>query len=122
MTHEAHMTAKKRVICISWDPTLAEIREQLLHGAGIPGVMSALYQREARSMCQQDADLMILGDSVPKDEKRWLIDCFRQNSSAPVLSLLKLNWGEDKLPEATFGVESTSPAEFVRIVRQVLEQ
>jgi hypothetical protein len=114
------MTPKKRVICISWNQILAESRELLLRSADFPGVMSALYQREARSLCREDADLMILGDSVPRDEKRWLIDCFRQHSSAPVLSLLC--WGEIKLPEATIGVEATQPEEFIRIVRQILEQ
>jgi hypothetical protein len=118
--HNPDMTPKRRVICICWNQVLAETRALLLRSAGFPGVMSALYQREARALCREDADLMILGDSVPRDEKRWLINCFRQHSSAPVLSLL--SWGEIKLPEATFGVEATQPKEFIGVVRQILGQ
>ena len=43
---------------------LAETRELLLRKAGIPKVMSALYQQEARFLCREDADLLILGHSV----------------------------------------------------------
>jgi hypothetical protein len=111
------MTAE-RVICISWNPMLAETRELLLRRAGVSKVMSALYQQEAHLVCRKDAELLILGHSVPRDEKRWLIDCFRQHSSAPVLSLLL--WRQDKLPEATFGVESSTPEEVIRIVQQIL--
>jgi hypothetical protein len=111
--------AEKRVICISWHATLAETRELLLRKAGASSVLSALYEKEARSACQEKADLLVLGHSVPREEKRLLIKCFRQHSSAPILSLL--NWGEDKLPEATLAVQGSKPDEFIRVVKQILQ-
>jgi hypothetical protein len=113
------MTAEKRVICISWHATLAETRKLLLRKAGASNVVSAIYEKEARSACQEKADLLVLGHSVPREEKRLLIKYFRQHSSAPVLSLL--NWGEDKLPEATLAVQSSKPDEFIRVVKQILQ-
>ncbi|SRR5579883_292402 len=107
---------QKRVICISWDRFLSESRELLLKHAGYE-VLSAAYENGARRACKQDADLLILGHSVPQEEKRWIIECFRQHSNAPVLSLLA-PW-QQKLPEATYGVHS-NPEDFLRTVNQVL--
>lgn len=111
------MNGDKRIICISWNDSLSKTRELLLQSAGFP-VLSGVHEHQARVVCRQQADLMILGHSVPARDKRWLIECFRQHSSSPVLSLLKS--GETKLPEATFGVEADDPAEVLRTVRRIL--
>ncbi len=111
------MTAEKKIICISWNEALAKSRELLFRSLGVT-VLSALYEREGRSLCREDADLLILGHSVPREEKRLLIDCFRQHSAAPVLSLLLT--GDTKLPEATFGVDAAKPEEVLRTVRKIL--
>lgn len=111
------MTTQKLVICVSWNEALSKSRELLLRSLGVT-VVSGLYEREARSVCQEDADLLVLGHSVPRDEKRRLIHAFRQHSNAPVLSLLRPE--HDKLPEATLGVEAAKPEEVLRVVRQLL--
>ena len=111
------MTPDKRVICVSWNQALAQSRELLLRSLGVT-VLSALYEREALALCREDADLLVLGHSVPREEKRLIIECFREHSTAPVLSLLQS--GDKKLPEATFGVESAKPDEVLRLVRQIL--
>ena len=111
------MPVEKRVTCVSWNEALAKSRELLLRSLGV-AVVSGVYEREARSACQKDADLLVLGHSVPKDQKRLLIEVFRQHSSAPVLSLLQS--GDSKLPEATFAVGADKPEEVLRMVRQIL--
>jgi DNA-binding response OmpR family regulator len=111
------MMSRKRIICISWNEALSKSRELLLRSLGVT-VLSALYQRQAISACREKADLLVLGHSVPKEEKRSLIRCFREHSDAPVLSLLQT--GDRKLPEATFGVESSKPEEVLRAVREIL--
>lgn len=98
---------------------MAKSRELLLCSLGVT-VRSAVYEREGRSVCREDADLLVLGHSVPKEEKRLLIQFFREHSSAPVLSLLQA--GDSKLPEATLGVEAAKPEEVLRIIRQILGQ
>jgi hypothetical protein len=62
---------------------------------------------------------MFLGHSMPPDEKRKLIKCFRQHNEAPVLSLLSP--GQEKLPEATFGVESWNPQDLVEVIEKILQ-
>ncbi len=110
------MASEKRVICISWDKALGESRELLLRTLGVT-VLSGLYQHEAQRLCKEDADLLVLGHSVPTEEKKILIRSFREHSSAPILSILQpIN---TKLPEATFGVDA-KPEEVLRIVRKIL--
>jgi hypothetical protein len=81
-------------------------------------VVNALGQQEGLQACRESADLMIIGHSVPHQEKLSFIDCFRQHSGAPVLSLLLQ--GEEKIPEATLGVESHDPEDFLKAVQQIL--
>lgn len=81
-------------------------------------VTSALGKQEAAAKCKTKADLLVLGHSVPRDEKSSIIDCFRKYSSAPVLSLLRP--GQTKLPEADYGVEASNPDDFVRTVGHIL--
>lgn len=108
----------KRVICISWREDLSLTRQLLLGRLGLR-VVSALGHNEGMESCRERADLMILGHSVPRDEKISLIDCFRKHSEAPVLSLLQP--GEEKVPQANFGVESYQPEVFLNAVQQILQ-
>ena len=105
------------VLCVSWNPALASTRTWLLSHAGFK-VTSALGKQEATEKCKTKADLLVLGHSVPREEKSSIIDCFRKYSSAPVLSLLRP--GQTKLPEADYGVEASEPDDFLQTVRQIL--
>lgn len=107
----------KSVLIVSWDPSLARTREMLLGGAGYL-VVSAVGRVQAQSQCRSRADLLVLGHSVPPAEKKEAITCYRQYSTGPVLSLLRS--GQQKLPEADFGVEAFDPAEVVQVVRKIL--
>ena len=107
----------KSVLCVSWNPSLASTRQMLLTQAGYR-VISALGEKEAASRCRDEADLLVLGHSVPRDKKKEVIKCFRQHSQAPILSLLRP--GQDKLPETDFAVEAFNPVEFVQAVQAIL--
>jgi len=107
----------KTIVCVSWNPALASTREWLLKRAGFQ-VTSALGRDEAAARCRTKADLLVLGHSVPREHKRSIIDCFREFSTAPVLSLLRP--GQSKLPEADYGVDASNPEEFVEVVCNVL--
>jgi DNA-binding response OmpR family regulator len=111
------MPFAKSVLCVSWNPSLASTRQLMLMQAGY-AVISALGREEAALQCHAKADLLLLGHSVPRDEKQAVIKCFREHSKAPILSLL--NPGQDKLPEADVGVEGLSPGNFVREVQKIL--
>ena|SRR2546421_6840219 len=110
-------TSSKSVLCVSWNPSLAHTRQMLLTQAGYT-VISALGVEEAATRCKAKADLLVLGHSVPRDQKQAVIKCFREHSNAPVLSLLRA--GQEKLPEADYAVEAINPAEFIREVQRIL--
>jgi DNA-binding response OmpR family regulator len=92
----------EQILCISWDPTLALTRELLLKSAGY-SVQSAWGPEWAVDYCRtSQARLLVLGHSVPREEKRKLIEIFKAQNPAPVLSLLPPD--QIKLAEADYGV------------------
>jgi DNA-binding response OmpR family regulator len=107
----------KSILCVSWDPALASTREWLLTRAGFQ-VTSALGRDQAAERCRSKADLLVLGHSVPREDKSSVIQCFRKFSAAPVLSLLRP--GQPKLPEADYGVDASNPQDFLETVSSVL--
>ncbi len=107
-----------RVLCISWDHSLATTRELLLRHAGYQ-VIAALGEREAMKSCVEDADLMVMGHSVPRPFKEVFITAFQLHSKAPILSLLR--FGQEKLPRATIGVVLDGPQDFLRAVKDLLQ-
>jgi DNA-binding response OmpR family regulator len=111
------MCTSKSVLCVSWDPNLAGTRQMMLMQAGYV-VVSALGREQAALNCHAKADLLVLGHSVPRVDKRTVIKCFRQHSKALILSLLE--HGQKKLPEADFAVETLNPDDFVKAVKAIL--
>jgi CheY-like chemotaxis protein len=109
--------SKKRVLCISWDPSLAKTREMLLHDAGYE-VTSAVGQESTAPVASQDVDLLVLGHSVPREQKVSLVRLFRQHSQAPILSLLAHH--QQPLPEANYWVQGGDPAALIAQVREIL--
>jgi len=97
---------KPHILCVSWDSSLAQSRERLFQHYGCE-VTSAKGRHEAIERCKTKADLLVLGHSVPQEEKRKIIHCYRMANDSPVLSLLRP--GEVKLAEAEYGIEYMNP-------------
>lgn len=113
------VTQLNPVLCVSWDPALAETRKLMLEKAGV-GVVSVLQTDDPLPACgDTPPQLLILGQSVPRDHKRRIISAFRRQCSAPVLSLLAQN--QKKLPEADYGAEIQDPSELIAVVRGILQ-
>ena len=111
--------APKHVVCVSWIPILAETREMLLREAGwqVTSIVGAEQLHKLRNVHQ--ADLLVLAHSVPRNEKQRVLETFQGSFKAPILSLLGPH--QEKLLQADFAVEAASPADFIRIVREILE-
>lgn len=112
------MSESKHVVCVSWDANLAATRELLLKeaGCGVTSIVGPEYADRLPTLGQ--TNLLVLAHSVPRQQKQHILSLFRGTCPAPVLSLLGPN--QTKLPDADFAVEATSPADFIRIVRQIL--
>ncbi len=105
------------VLCVSWDHQLSVTRELLLSHYGYQ-VTSATGRSEAMQRCNAAADLLVLGHSIPQDEKLRIVECFRRFNDSPVLSMLRP--GQVKLPNVEYGVEYMNPESFVQAVQKIL--
>jgi len=106
------------VICLSWVPVLAETRKRLLIADGYAVVSLVGLQGINELEKIDDANLLILAHSLPRDPKRRALEIFRQRSRSPVLSLLLPH--QFKLPEVDYGIEASSPREFLGAVKNIL--
>lgn len=108
----------KLVCLLSWVPQLAETRRWLLSTSGYT-VISLIGADGIRQLDGIDApDLLVLGHSVPIEQKQRAIKLFRGRCGSPVLSLLAPH--TIKLKEAEYGVEAHNPHEFMAIVKEIL--
>lgn len=109
-----------RIFSISYDATLLKTREMLLQQMG-HSVISAEGFAQAFELCDQDPgnfDLMILGHSIPHEDKRAIIRRCGQTFGCPVLALTRIN--EQPVPEASRSVDPGDPRAFVAAVQELL--
>jgi len=110
-----------RIFSISYDPMLLRTRELLLRQMG-HHVTSAEGFAEAFGVCEEQPsasfDLMILGHSIPHEDKRAIIRRLGQICRCPVLALTRIN--EQAVPEADRSVDPLDAVAFVAAVEELL--
>ncbi len=107
----------KRILSVSYDDVLLATREMLLEQQG-HDVTSALGFTAAVEQCQESHfDLFILGHSIPDKDKLHLVQTFRENCPAPILSLERI--GEKQIP-CDFHASPDDPGRFLRVVDDIL--
>lgn len=108
----------KNILSVSYDASLLATRRMLLEQRGFH-VTSALGFTQSIAHCKRpDFDLFILGHSIPVSDKQELIKTFRQNCSAPILSLER--HGEEKI-KCDFHASPDEPEEFVATVETIVK-
>lgn len=111
---------KKRILSISYDPSLLQTRHWILEQAGYE-VCSAFGFAEAIEVCQtrRDFDLVLMGHSMPQKDKMALFEALRANCKAPLLSILR--HGDSPIPQAEYAVEANDgPDALVEAVNNAL--
>jgi DNA-binding response OmpR family regulator len=106
----------KRILSVSYDPSLLATRGMLLEHHGY-SVESALGFSKAAHCRTSGFDLFLLGHSIPASDKLELITAFRENSRAPILSLVR--HGEERVP-ADFHAAPDDPGELMKTVDEIL--
>lgn len=82
----------RHIVLVSYDEQLLIARRRTLEQQGYR-VSSAVGFLEAMRTCERSAcDLLVLGHSIPRRDKKLLIQAFRADSDAPILSL----WTRDE--------------------------
>ena len=107
------------ILSISYNAALLATRELLLKQMG-HSVASAEGFARARRICGpgERFDLIILGHTIPHDDKEELIEECTRNCSCPILALLRPN--EHDVKGATRTVDSSDPQTFIDTVREML--
>jgi DNA-binding response OmpR family regulator len=107
----------KRILSVSYDSVLLATREMLLEQKGYI-VTSALGFTQSVEHCRNKSfDLFILGHSIPEKDKLHLIETFRGNCAAPILSLERI--GEPQV-QCDFHASPDDPAKFLQVVDGIL--
>ena len=118
----ASKTEMARILSISYDPVLLRTRELLLQQMG-HDVTSAEGFAEASRLCGEadgTFDLIVMGHSIPHEDKRMMIRQCRLTCTCPVLALLRSN--EPPVEEATRSVDSAEPRAFVTAIGELLDR
>ncbi len=106
-----------RILSVSYDELLLQTREALLEREGYD-VVSAQGFVESLERCQHGGfDLFILGHSIPHKDKQQLVESFKRNCPAPVISLLRNCEGH--FDSADVHVQP-DPKELLKAVAEVL--
>lgn len=104
-----------RILSVSYDEPLLKTRALLLKQRADYKVTSALGFTAARELCSSaEFDLFILGHSIPAQDKRELIHCFRKRSNAPILALRKMG---ETIPDGAD--EHVDPNDIEALLRMV---
>ena len=106
--------AYKKILSISYDSTLLETRQLLLQSRGYE-VTSSFGYTDSLEHCQRvHWDLIIIGHSIPNQDKRVLVTQFRQSCDAPVLALHR--FGEPELEGADHTITPEHPEQLLKMV------
>jgi DNA-binding NtrC family response regulator len=104
------VSAKKRILVISYDQALLNTRKMILEEQGFE-VATAFSFTEAAKACRVHPafNLVVLGHTIPLDDKAEMVNIFRQNSSSPILSVRRSD--ESLLPETEYAVNALAGPE-----------
>lgn len=109
----------KRILSISYDPSLLWTRQLMLRQLGYDvvsaeGFVAALEACEAPNV---NFDLAILGHSIPAKDKERIISHFRQHCNSPILALLRAHEGAMQNADRSIDPE---PEGLITAVREML--
>ena len=106
-----------RILSISYDKALLHTRELLLSREGfevksVVGISAAIQACEKASF-----NLIIIGHSIPRQDKEAIVKQLRAMSPAPILSLRRPN--ESDLKSVEYSFDPGDPSGFLAYVKQI---
>jgi hypothetical protein len=112
--------SKSKILCVSYDESLLRTRDMILRKAGYD-VTAALGFVEAQRLCaEQKFDVVVIGHTIPANDKLALIQCAQQGAGAAALCLRKPN--DPVLREPDYSTDRTDPDGLVEAVKTTLAQ
>ncbi len=109
-----------RILSISYDESLLNTRHWILTKAGY-AVTSALGFFDAQKACTSgEYDLVVIGHSIPRNDKMELAKRAKTNAATLVISLRKP--GSEPISEADFSIDRIDPDALLEIVEAALSR
>ena len=106
-----------RILSISYDGTLLKTRHDMLHQRGYV-VTSAEGFTEAMEQCHAgEFDLVVIGHSIPHNDKEALFSAVQESCAAPVIALSR--GSEPQLKGAADTVDPMDPKCFLKAVEKI---
>jgi DNA-binding response OmpR family regulator len=109
-----------RILSISYDKALLHTRELMLAHEGFE-VESAVGFSAALHACKKGKfDLMIMGHSIPPEDKAAIIEQLRAVCETPILALRRPN--EAPVNAAEYNLDSGDPERFLSYIKEITNQ
>ncbi len=106
-----------RILSISYDQALLHTRELMLSREGFQ-VESAVGFSAALHACEKGRfDLMIMGHSIPPNDKAAMIKQLRAVCETPILALRRPN--EAPVNGAEYNLDSGDPERFLNYIKEI---
>jgi CheY-like chemotaxis protein len=106
-----------RILSISYDQALLQTRALMLSREGFE-VESAVGFTAAIQACQKGMfDLVILGHSIPTEDKSAIVKQLKDVCATPILALQRSN--EPPITAAEYNLDSGDPRRFLSYVRKI---
>ena len=112
----------KRILSISYDRALLWTRQLLLEQLGYNVVSAEGFAQawEAADPKRDHFDLIILGHSIPPNDKKAIVAHMRNSCDCPILALLRPY--EAPVSEAAVSIDAGDPNAFLSAVRNMLDR
>ncbi len=112
-------STEARILVVSHDPALADVRRAVLEAAGFQ-VIPATSASEISEICKRKKPrLVMIGYSLDPAAKRQIWDEARKVCKVPILELHRKS-GPELMPPAFFH-EAQTPDDFINAVKQILK-
>ena len=111
------MKAMPRILSISYDKALLHTRAMMLSREGFE-VESAVGFTAAIQACKKGKfDLVIMGHSIPSEDKAAIVKQLRAVCATPILALRRPN--EPPIKTAEYNLDSGDPQSFLSYIKEI---
>ncbi|HLK07300.1 MAG TPA: hypothetical protein VKV30_05155 [Candidatus Angelobacter sp.] len=113
------MTEKDKILVVSHDPGLADVRRKVLENAGFEVLAATTDPNAIQATCAiHKPRLVMIGYSLQPSEKRRVWAAVKEHCEVPVLELHRESGPELMSPD--FSHESLAPDDFLAMVIKIL--
>jgi DNA-binding response OmpR family regulator len=108
------------ILSISYDRVLLHTRELILSRAGFKVESAVGFSAAARACEKGEFDLVIMGHSIPPEDKAEIIKQLRAVCDTRTLALRRPN--EPTLKSAEYNLDSGDPGHFLDYVKEITKK